>query len=124
MVAIYVSYAAAIASLTFGCLLLLAPSLVPSSYFDFIPERDRPARWRLYRRIGALLIGASIFPLLSGAPLAFMTLACCWLGSGLERAFWVGVERRPTRSYLLGLAGDFVFATLIALPYLPGLPAR
>ena len=123
--ALYLSYAATLLSLIGGLALLLLPYSVMQAAWraagrqgDFIEESERAPRRRLHRRIAGLLIGGSLFPLLSGAPEGFLTLACCWFMAGVARAISLALgEFRATRFQLLAIAGDFGMAAVVALPH-------
>jgi hypothetical protein len=115
--AIYSSYTATLLSLAGGGLMLMAPSVLPAEYLDQYPNGKRGLRSN--GRIAALLVGGSLFPLLNGAPEAFLTLGCCYLASAIERAITQIPEREFTRFFLIGMAVDLGFAFFVSLPYLP-----
>ncbi len=124
--ALYLSYAATLLSLIGGLALLSLPySVMQAAWMagggkgEFIEESERAPRRRLHRRIAGLVIGGSLFPLLSGAPEAFLTLACCWFVAGVARVTSLALgEFRATRFQLFAIAADFGVAAAVALPHL------
>jgi hypothetical protein len=66
---------------------------------------------------GGVFAGASLYPLLTGAPEAFLTLACCWLFAGAARLASVVVDRAATRFNFISIAFELGIGVLLALPY-------
>ena len=66
---------------------------------------------------GGVFIGASLYPLLTGAPPAFLTLACCWLFAGVARLASVVVDRAATQFNFIAIAFELGMGVLLALPY-------
>lgn len=70
---------------------------------------------------GGVFIGASLYPLISGAPHAFLTLAACWIMAGLCRLASIVIDRAATRFNITSVVVELLTGTLIALPHLAAL---
>jgi hypothetical protein len=70
---------------------------------------------------GGVFIGASVYPLVSGEPHAFLTLSAAWLMAGISRLASLLIDRAATSFNALSVAIELVVGTLIALPYLAAL---
>ena len=115
---IYASYGAALFSLVLGVLGLVAPSralrliglqLVPGLAHSISETRAT---------YGGVFIGASLFPIVSGAPFAFLTLASCWIAAGIARAISVMIDNAATPFNFISIAVELCVGALLALPYL------
>jgi hypothetical protein len=67
---------------------------------------------------GGVFTGVSLYPLVTGEPHAFLTLACCWIGAGICRLASTMIDNAATRFNLTSIAFEFGTGALIALPYL------
>ena len=66
---------------------------------------------------GGVFIGASLTPLATGAPYAFLTLASCWIAAGIARSLSVVIDNAATQFNLVSIAVELGIGILLALPY-------
>jgi hypothetical protein len=118
MIGVYLSYGAALFSLGLGVLGLVAP-MHALSLVGLQPVPDLAHSISKTRATyGGVFVGASLFPLLTGAPPAFLTLASCWLLAGVARLVSIVVDRAATQFNFISVAVELVVGALLALPYL------
>ena len=95
-VSVYLTNSAALFSLGLGLVGVLAPAralklvglqLVPGLQHSISEVRAT---------YGGVFVGASLYPLLTGAPQAFLTLASCWIFAGVARLASIVVDRAAT----------------------------
>ena len=114
---IYLADGAALFSLGLGLLGLFMParalSLVGLQQVPGLAHSISEVR----ATYGGVFIGASLYPLLTGAPQAFLTLACCWIAAGIARLGSVVVDRAATRFNFISIAFELGIGILLALPY-------
>jgi len=114
---IYLGDAAALFSLGLGLLGLFMPAralrLVGLQQVPGLAHSISEVR----ATYGGVFVGASLYPLVTGAPQAFLTLACCWLFAGLARLASVVVDRAATRFNFVSIAFELGIGVLLALPY-------
>jgi len=111
------SYAAALLSLALGLLGLLAPMRALNLVGLQLVPGLRHSVSEVRATYGGVFFGASLYPLLSGAPQAFLTLACCWFAAGIARLISVVVDSAPTRFNFTSIAFELGVGALLALPY-------
>jgi hypothetical protein len=66
---------------------------------------------------GGVFIGVSLYPLVTGEPHAFLTLALGWMLAGLCRLCSALIDGAITRFNLTSIAFEFGVGALIALPH-------
>ena len=115
---IYLAYGAALFSLALGVLGLIAPSraltliglqLVPGLAHSISETRAT---------YGGVFIGASLVPIMTGEPYAFLTLAGCWLAAGIARSLSVVIDNAATQFNFVSIAVELGVGMLLAVPYL------
>lgn len=118
MIATYLAFAAALFSMSLGLLGLFAPlralKLVGLELQPGLAHSISETR----ATYGGVFIGASLFPLISGQPYAFLTLSSCWLAAGVARLFSVVIDKAATQFNFVSIAVELGVAILLALPYL------
>jgi hypothetical protein len=118
MIGVYLSYGAALFSLTLGVLGLVAPmralSLVGLQPVPGLAHSISETR----ATYGGVFVGASLFPLLTGAPHAFLTLASCWILAGVARLVSIVIDKAATQFNFISVVVELVVGALLALPYL------
>jgi hypothetical protein len=67
---------------------------------------------------GGVFTGVSLYPLVTGEPHAFLTLALGWTLASVCRLCSAAIDGAFTRFNLTSIAFEFGVGTLIALPYL------
>jgi hypothetical protein len=67
---------------------------------------------------GGVFTGVSLYPLITGEPHAFLTLASGWMLAGVCRLASAFFDGAMTRFNLTSIAFEFGVGALIALPYL------
>jgi hypothetical protein len=67
---------------------------------------------------GGVFVGASLYPLVTGEPHAFLTLSLAWLLAGFSRLCSIIIDGAATRFNITSVAIEFATGSLIALPYL------
>jgi hypothetical protein len=67
---------------------------------------------------GGVFTGVSLYPLVSGVPEAFLTLALGWVLAGVCRAASALFDNAADRFNLTSIAFEFGIGALIALPHL------
>ena len=112
------SYAAAIFSLGLGILGLVAPL----SALNLIGLQTVPGLTHSISEVratyGGVFIGASLYPLVSGEPHAFLTLAACWLLAGFSRLCSAIFDGAATRFNLTSIAIELAVAILAGTPHI------
>ena len=112
------SYAAALFSLGLGLFGLIRPH----GALNLIGLQTVPGLAHSISEVratyGGVFAGASLYPLLTGEPHAFLTLAACWIGAGLCRLLSAVIDSAMTRFNLTSIAFEFGTGFLIALPHL------
>ncbi len=113
------SYLAACFSLALGLFGLVAPQgalrLIGLQMEPGLPQAISEVR----ATYGGVFIGASLYPLVSGEPHAFLTLAACWLLAGFCRLCSALIDdAAATRFNLASVAVEFTVGAAIALPHL------
>src|SRR5512134_871220 len=63
---------------------------------------------------GGVFIGASLYPLISGEPHAFLTLSACWILAGLTRLASIVIDRAATPFNAVSVAIELAVGVLIA----------
>jgi hypothetical protein len=115
------SYAAALFSLGLGLLGLIAPARA----LGLIGLQTVPGLAHSVSEVratyGGVFIGASLYPLVSGQPHAFLTLSACWLLAGLTRLASMAIDRAATPFNGLSVAVELTVGAFVALPYLAAL---
>ena len=113
-----ISYAAAIFSLGLG----LFGFIRPEGALRLIGLQTVPALAHSISEVratyGGVFIGVSLYPLLTGQPHAFLTLALGWTLAGVCRLCSSVIDRAMTRFNLTSIAVEFGIGALVALPYL------
>ena len=112
------SYAAAIFSLGLGILGLVAPLTA----LNLIGLQTVPGLAHSISEVratyGGVFIGASLYPLVSGEPHAFLTLAACWLLAGFSRLCSAIFDGAATRFNLTSIAIELAVAILAGTPHI------
>ena len=113
-----ISYAAAIFSLGLG----LFGFIKPEGALDLIGLQKVPALAHSISEVratyGGVFIGVSLYPLVTGEPHAFLTLALGWMLAGVCRLCSALFDGAFTRFNLTSIAFEFGIGALIALPHL------
>jgi hypothetical protein len=112
------SYAAALFSLGLGLFGLIRPQ----GALNLIGLQTVPGLAHSISEVratyGGVFAGASLYPLLTGEPHAFLTLAACWMGAGICRLLSTVIDNAMTRFNFTSIAFEFGTSFLIALPHL------
>ena len=112
------SYAAALFSLGLGLFGLIKPE----SALNLIGLQIVPGLAHSISEVratyGGVFTGVSLYPLVTGEPHAFLTLALGWVLAGFCRLCSALIDSATTRFNLTSIAFEFGVGTLIALPYL------
>lgn len=115
---IYLSFGAALFSLGLGLMGLLAPARA----LDLVGLQLAPGLTHSVSEVratyGGVFIGASLYPLITGEPQAFLTLSAAWLCAGLARLASVFIDKAATRFNLASIAFEFAVGGLAGWPYL------
>jgi hypothetical protein len=118
------SYAATLFSLGLG----LFGFIRPQGALDLIGLQTVPGLAHSISEVratyGGVFTGVSLYPLITGEPHAFLTLALGWMLAGFCRLCSALIDGAMTRFNLTSIAVEFGVGALIALPYaataLPG----
>jgi hypothetical protein len=112
-----VSYAAALFSLGLGLFGLIRPQ----GALNLIGLQTVPGLAHSISEVratyGGVFTGASLYPLVTGEPHAFLTLAACWMGAGICRLVSTVIDNAATRFNFTSIGFEFGIGALIALPY-------
>lgn len=112
------SYAATIFSLALGLFGLIRPQ----GALDLIGLQTVPGLSHSISEVratyGGVFTGVSLYPLISGEPHAFLTLALGWMLAGFCRLCSAVLDGAATRFNITSIAIEFGTGALIALPYL------
>lgn len=112
------SYAAAVFSLCLGIYGLVSPNgaldLIGLRKVDGLPHSISEVR----ATYGGVFMGASLYPLVSDQPHAFLALAAAWTLAGICRLASVVFDGAATRFNLTSVAIELAVGALIAAPYL------
>ena len=115
---IFASYAAAFFSLALGLFGLVRPE----GALDLIGLQKVPGLAHSISEVratyGGVFTGVSLYPLVTGEPHAFLTLALGWVLAGVCRLCSALFDGAFTRFNLTSIAFEFGVGALIALPYL------
>jgi hypothetical protein len=118
MVFTILSYAAALFSLGLGLFGLIRPQgaldLIGLQTITGLAHSISEVR----ATYGGVFIGVSLYPLATGEPHAFLTLALGWILAGTCRLASALIDGAVTRFNLTSIAFEFGIGALIALPYL------
>lgn len=111
------SYAAALFSLGLGLFGLIRPQ----GALDLIGLQTVPDLSHSISEVratyGGVFTGVSLYPLVTGEPHAFLTLALGWTLAGVCRLCSALFDGAMTRFNLTSIAVEFGVGALIALPY-------
>ena len=111
------SYLAALFSLGLGLFGLIRPE----GALDLIGLQKVPGLAHSISEVratyGGVFIGVSIYPLATGEPHAFLTLALGWLLAGICRLCSALFDGAMNRFNLISIAFEFGVGALIALPH-------
>jgi hypothetical protein len=114
----YASFAAAFFSLALGLFGLIRPEgaldLIGLQKVPNLPHSISEVR----ATYGGVFIGVSLYPLVTGEPQAFLTLALGWALAGVCRLCSALFDGAFTRFNLTSIAFEFGVGAFIALPYL------
>lgn len=114
---VFLSLGAALFSLGLGLLGLIAPQralnlvglqLVPGLAHSLSEVRAT---------YGGVFVGASLYPLITGEPQAFLTLSACWICAGLARLASAFIDNARTSFNFISIAFEFGVGALVGLPY-------
>jgi len=112
------SYLAALFSLGLGLFGLIRPQ----GALDLIGLQTVPDLAHSLSEVratyGGVFIGVSLYPLVSGEPHAFLTLALGWALAGFCRLCSAFIDRALTRFNITSIVIEFATGALIALPHL------
>lgn len=121
MIATYLAYGAALFSLSLGVFGLIAPTralkLVGLELSPGLAHSISEAR----ATYGGVFVGASLFPLLSAQPYAFLTLSSCWLAAGIARLLSLVIDKAANQFNIISIAVELGVGFLLALPYVDAL---
>lgn len=113
-----ISYTATIFSLGLGLFGLIRPQ----GALDLIGLQTVPGLAHSISEVratyGGVFTGVSLYPLISGEPHAFLTLALGWMLAGFCRLCSAILDGAMTRFNITSIAIEFATGTLIALPHL------
>jgi hypothetical protein len=111
------SYAATLFSLGLGLFGLIRPQ----GALDLIGLQTVPGLAHSISEVratyGGVFTGVSLYPLITGEPHAFLTLALGWMLAGFCRLCSAIIDSAMTRFNLTSIAVEFGTGALIALPY-------
>jgi hypothetical protein len=114
----YLSTGAALFSLALGFLGFVRPlaalELVGLKLDTALPHSISEVR----ATYGGVFIGASLYPLVSGEPHAYLALASAWLLAGICRLCSAILDGAADRFNLTSIMFEATIGILIALPYL------